>query len=234
MKRKLLLSVVVVSVMIVIAGCAFVNPVSVNDKGVFTKQAITASLIIPDSAAPVQVKSVLLHWVLNQEPSYDSIKILKSDEADSSNFIFMGEVVAQKTGSFIDTLSDAQFDKTYYFKLQGSNGEELNVYSIEFLPYIQIYSPADTVNTNDFSITWNKIVGTLTDVHVFLLNGSDTTTIWSHDIAISDTTAIDTTIQFNVDGSASDTLSSGHFYNMTITTTRGDATTAGSKLFYKN
>ncbi|RKX65943.1 hypothetical protein DRP44_05145, partial [candidate division TA06 bacterium] len=109
-----------------------------------------------------------------------------------------------------------------------------NIYSIEFLPYLQIYSPVDTVNANDFSITWNKIVGTITDIHVFLLNGSDTTTIWNYDITISDTTAIDTSVQFNCDGSASDTLSSGKFYDITVTTTRGDATTIGSRVFFKN
>ncbi len=232
--KNILLSIAIVSVVVAVTGCAFVNPVSVNEKGVFTKQAITANLIVPDSTAPVQVKTVLLHWVLNQEPTYDSIKILKSEETDSSNFTLTGEVVAQKTGSFEDTLTDAEIGKNYYFKLQGSNGEELNIYSIEFLPYLQIYSPVDTVNANDFSITWNKIVGTITDIHVFLLNCSDTTTIWNYDITIGDTTAIDTSVQFNCDGSASDTLSSGKFYDITVTTTRGDATTIGSRVFFKN
>ncbi len=233
MKKISFFSIAGVIIVAIVAGCAFVNPISVNQKGVFTKQAVTANLIVPDSANPVQLKSMVLHWVLNQEPMFDSIKIFRSDESDSSNFTLIDEVAAEKVGTFADTLNDVQINKKYYFKLQGTDGEELNVYLIEFLPDLNIYSPADTVNTENFSITWSKVVGTVTDVRVFLLNGTDTTTVWSHDIGISDTTAIDTTIEYNSDSTATDTLMSGKIYNVTITTTRGDATTIGSKLFYK-
>ncbi|RKX68248.1 hypothetical protein DRP43_05960 [candidate division TA06 bacterium] len=224
MKKLIFILIVIVSI-----GCSFNNPISITDKGVFTKQSISAHLFIPDSAAAVEFTSVILNWNLTNPPSFDSIRIKRSSQDDSSNYMLIKTIKAEQAETFTDTTNSLDMNKTYYFKLETSEDEEIHTYSIDFLQYLIISSPSDTISTNDFTISWNSIDGALTDISVKKISTSDTITIWSKSML---NTSVDS-VKFNDDSTATDTLVSGNFYNISVIISRGDASTIGTKIIYK-
>jgi hypothetical protein len=224
MKKLFFILIVIISI-----GCSFNNPISITDKGVFTKQSISAHLFIPDSATAVEFTSVILNWNLTTPPSFDSIRIKRSSQDDSSNYMPIKTIKAEQAGIFTDTTKSLNVAKTYYFRLETSGDEEIHTYSIDFLQYLIISSPADTISTNDFTISWNSIDGALTDISVKKISTSDTVTIWSKSML---NTSVNSVI-FNDDSTATDTLVSGNFYNINVIISRGDASTIGTKIIYK-
>ncbi len=214
---------------IFLIGCSFKNPISITDKGIFTKQSISAHLFIPDSATAVEFTSVILDWNLTNPPSFDSMRIKRSSQDDSSNYMIIKTIKAEQAGIFTDTTNNLNVNKAYYFRLETSEDEEIHTYTIDFLQYLIISSPSDTINTNDFTISWNSIDGALTDISVKKISTSDTITIWSKSILNTSVNSV----KFNDDSTATDTLVNGNFYNINVLISRGDASTIGSKIIYK-